>query len=111
MLYLGKLQNYKRKLEKTFKLNEIDGCFDYVCDKYINDGIQKDFNGDHINLVYIETIFGENEDLNGLRSKSDILKFTISYGGDMRTLVYQTDVKRFSEINNIKNEILNFTTK
>lgn len=64
-----------------------------------------------VNMLYIETIFGENEDLNGLRSKSDILKFTISYGGDMRTLVYQTDVKRFSEINNIKNEILNFTTK
>lgn len=64
-----------------------------------------------VNMLYIETIFGENVDLNGLRSKSDFLKFTISYGGDMRTLVYQTDVKRFSEINNIKNEILNFTTK
>lgn len=64
-----------------------------------------------INMLYIETIFGENIDLNGLKSKSDILKFTISYGGDMRTLEYQTDVKRFSEIHKIKNQLLNITIK
>ncbi|MDI5894357.1 hypothetical protein [Flavobacterium algoritolerans] len=64
-----------------------------------------------INMLYIETIYGEMFDLNGLKNKSDILKFTISYGGDMRSLEYQTDVKRFSEIHKIKNQMLNILIK
>lgn len=63
-----------------------------------------------VNMTYIETTFGEVKNDKGEVSVVDKLKFSISYGGDLRTLAYLTDTKRFAEINRIKNNLLKTVT-
>lgn len=60
-----------------------------------------------VNMTYIEVNSGESKNENGELLIIDILKLTISYGGDFRHLVYKTDLKRFAEINRIKNNLTN----
>ena len=64
-----------------------------------------------LNMTYIETTFGEVKNDKGEVSIVDKLKFTISYGGDLRTLAYLTDTKKFPEINRIKSNLLKTITQ
>lgn len=49
----------------------------------------------------IETNFGESKNEIGEQIVNDLLKFSITYGGDFRQLIYSTDTKRFEEINRL----------
>ena len=64
-----------------------------------------------VNMVYIETSFGENVNAQGQTTSVDMLNFTISQGDNSRTLVYSMEIKRFSEINKIKANLLNILAK
>ncbi|WP_017257430.1 hypothetical protein [Pedobacter arcticus] len=64
-----------------------------------------------VNMLYLQTDYGEIVNENGTTKNSDFLKFTISYGGDLRTLAYQTEIKRFSEFNKINNDLLKIISK
>lgn len=65
----------------------------------------------NLNMCYIETSYGPTTNEKGVIVLTDMLRFTISYGGDSRTLMYSTEVKRFTEINRIKNNLLNLCKK
>jgi hypothetical protein len=59
-----------------------------------------------VNMAFVETNYGQNKNEKGEITIIDKLQFSISYGGDLRTLVYVMDTKRFSEIHRIKNNLL-----
>ena len=59
-----------------------------------------------INMAYLETFYSENENEKGEISTIDKLKFTISYGGEFNRLVYNTDMKRFTELIRIRTNLL-----
>jgi hypothetical protein len=63
-----------------------------------------------VNMAFIETSFGETRNENEEISIIDNLKLTISYGGDMRTLGYNAEVKKFTEFIRIKNNLLKIIT-
>lgn len=59
-----------------------------------------------VNMAYVETNYGQTKNEKGEITVIDKLQFSISYGGDLRTLVYVMDTKRFTEIHRIKNNLL-----
>jgi hypothetical protein len=59
-----------------------------------------------VNMTYIETNFSHFKNNKGEVNIVDKLQFTISYGGDLRRLVYVMDTKRFTEMHRIKNNLL-----
>ena len=64
-IYLGCLQNFKRKMNRVLELNEKDGCFDYVCmSKTIALSKQKlvidsEFTGKIENLKEVESLYNK----------------------------------------------------
>lgn len=64
-----------------------------------------------VNMTDIETDYKVNKNEKGEISVIDNLEFTISYGGGLRTLVYITDTKRFTEMNRIRTNLLKIITQ
>ncbi|MEY2792295.1 MAG: hypothetical protein RJA76_287 [Bacteroidota bacterium] len=64
-----------------------------------------------VNMAFVETNYGQIKNEKGEITIIDKLQFSISYGGDLRTLVYVMEIKRFSEIHRIKNNLLNTIQK
>jgi len=65
-----------------------------------------------INMAFIQTSYGHITNATGQSTLIDSLNLTISYGDDKpRTLIYATEVKRFSDINRIQNNLLNLIAK
>lgn len=60
----------------------------------------------NVSMAYIESSFGQIINPQGQVSAIDLVKLTIKYDG-VNSLEYSTEVKRFSELNKLKNSLLN----
>lgn len=60
-----------------------------------------------INITEMESAFGESVNEEGEATVTDNLEMKISYGSNLRTVHYITDLKHYSEMSRIRNNILN----
>jgi alanyl-tRNA synthetase len=57
-IFLGCLQNFQRKMTQVLELNDLDGCFDYVCrKKQQNPELSIEFTGDTKNLTEVDKLY------------------------------------------------------
>lgn len=64
----------------------------------------------NVSMVSIESSYGQTSNAQGQISVVDLLRMLIMYDNN-RFLIYNTEVKRFSELNRVKNNLLNLLSK